>query len=108
MMKAKKRRKHAPSVFTLQFSETTAQAIADLAARYGFTGENGKKPPYQEGLMVGRLVELALANIDSTVPQMLSMIRYCAAEGVVQDQYLSAQIATKFKRKLHILKARRS
>ena len=56
----------------------------------------------------GRILEIALANVEIIAPRIFSMIRYCEAEGLDQNAYLESLIETKFKKKLHLVKNRRA
>jgi hypothetical protein len=56
----------------------------------------------------GRILEIALANVEIIAPRIFSMIRYCEAEGLDQNAYLESLIETKFKKNLHLVKNRRA
>jgi len=55
-------------------------------------------------LVAGRILDVALANVEIIAPRILSMIRYCQAEGIDQNAYLESLIETKFKKRLHLVK----
>jgi hypothetical protein len=56
--------------------------------------------------MAGRILEVALANVEIIAPRISSMIFYCQAEGMDQNVYLDSLIETKFKKKLYLVKNR--
>jgi hypothetical protein len=106
-IKAKGRGSHPKwPVFHFTFADVALAALHDLQKQFpiSFEGTKNSNP----ALMAGRILEVALANVEIIAPRIFSMIRYCEAEGIDQGAYLKSLIETKFKKKLHLVKNRRA
>jgi hypothetical protein len=91
---------------TFEFSGCALAGLSHLSKAFPITldGRLNSNP----ALMAGRILHIALANVEIIAPQIFSMIRYCEAEGLDQNAYLESLIETKFKKKLHLVKNRRA
>lgn len=101
MKKAKS--KHAPwSTVEFDVSPAILEALKQMEALFP-SCRNGRRHTESErpAAIAFGLVRIALANIEHVSPLFSGMIDYCGREGIDQTEYLDAQIALKFKRKLH-------
>jgi len=93
---------------SFEVSPAILEALKQMDALFP-SERNGNRP--QEGERPSEaalsLVRIALANIEHVSPLISRMINYCGDEGIDQTEYIDAQIALKFKRKLHKKSLRR-
>jgi hypothetical protein len=81
-------------------------ALSHLSKAFPATVDG--RPTSSLEIMAERILQVALANVEVIAPRIVSMINYCAAEGIDQNAYLESLIEVKFKKKLHIVKIRRA